>query len=54
MAASLFPRAAVHVTLALSAGALLRGVQGKVADDRDVDVRGLWAGLMVGVGLTKP
>ncbi len=38
LAASLFPHAVMHVTMALSAGSPLRGVQGKVSGDRDVRV----------------
>jgi hypothetical protein len=48
-----FPRATVHVTVALSAGAILLGVRGEVVGERDVNVLGPWAALVVGVGLAK-
>jgi hypothetical protein len=54
LAASLWPRAPVHVTVALSAGALLLGVRGKVVQDRDVSLQGAWIALAVGAGLSKP
>ena len=54
VSATLFPHAAVHVTAALSAGAMLLGVRGEVAGDSNVNVVGPWAALVVGVGLTEP
>jgi hypothetical protein len=54
VAATLFPRAALHATVALSAGTLLLGVRGEVSGDRNVNVLGPWVALMVGVGLAKP
>jgi hypothetical protein len=54
LAASLWPRAPVHATVALSAGALLLGVRGKVVQDRDVSLQGPWVALTVGAGLSKP
>ena len=53
VAATLFPHAVVHPTVALSAGVLLLGVRGKVFGEQDVDVLGPWVGLMVGVGMAK-
>ena len=54
LAASLWPRAPVHATVALSAGVLLLGVRGKVVQDRDVSLLGPWVALAIGVGLSKP
>jgi hypothetical protein len=54
LAAIFFPRAAVHATVALSAGAMLLGVRGTVAGDDDVAAQGPWAALVVGLGLAKP
>ena len=53
VAATLFPHAAVHATMALSAGVLLLGVRGEVFGDRNVNVLGPWVALVVGVGITK-
>lgn len=54
VAATLFPQAVVHVTVALSAGALLLGLRGIVAKDKDVSILGPWAALVVGIGLAQP
>jgi len=50
---TLFPHAPAHVTVTLSAGVMLLGVRGEVTGDRNVDVQGPWAALVVGVGATK-
>ena len=54
VAATFFPHATVHATVALSAGAMLLGVRGEVVGDTNVNVLGPWAGMVIGVGLTKP
>lgn len=54
VSATLFPHAAAHAVVALSAGTMLLGVRGEVMGDRNVNVLGPWAALVVGVGLAKP
>ena len=54
VAATLFPHALVHATVALSAGVMPLGVRGKVAGDSNVNLLGPWAALAVDLGLTKP
>jgi hypothetical protein len=54
VAATFFPHATVHATVALSAGAMLLGVRGEVVGDTNVNALGPWAGMVIGVGLTKP
>jgi hypothetical protein len=50
IAASLFPRAVIHPTLALSAGVMVLGVRGDVAGDSDVKTSGAWIAITIGVG----
>jgi hypothetical protein len=54
VAATFFPHAMVHATLALSAGVILLGVRGEVFGDSNVNARGPWVALVVGVGLAQP
>jgi hypothetical protein len=54
VSATLFPRAVVHATVALSTGVMLLGVRGEVASDSSVDALGPWVALVAAVGLTKP
>jgi hypothetical protein len=51
---TLFPHAPVHATVALSGGVMLLRVRGEVTGDRDVSMAGPWAGVVLGVGLTRP
>ena len=54
VAATLFPSAAVHATVALSTGVMLLGVRGEVAGDSNVNLAGPWVALTIGVGFAKP
>jgi hypothetical protein len=54
VAATLFPHAAVHASVALSAGVMLLGVRGEVAGDSNVNLAGPWVALTIGGGLAKP
>jgi hypothetical protein len=50
IAAALFPRAVIHLTVALSAGVMVLGVRGDVAGDSNVSTSGPWVAIMIGVG----
>jgi hypothetical protein len=50
IAASLFPRAVIHPTLAFSAGIMVLGVRGDVAGDSHVKTSGAWIAITIGVG----
>ena len=48
------PRETLHVALALSGGVALVGPAGQVSGGADVDLRGPWAMLLVGLGFAIP